>query len=163
MTDVDSAHGVGDEGDEPTAGGGAAAHDPADWERGSSPGAHVWWTLGWRRGRFGRGWAEVLWEAGHEHAFLAGRGVVVHGGLLSALMDVAMASAAWTVTGPDRAFLTADIRAEFHRAAPPGPLTAIGRVERLARSAVFCSAEVLDPDGRRVARGAATQILLPAG
>lgn len=140
------------------------AFDPADWERGSSPGGHVWWTLGWRRGDVGPGWAEVLWDAGEEHAFPTDRGGgvqtrVVHGGLLSALMDVAMASAAWTVTGPGRPFLTADLRAEFHRAASPGLLTATGRVERLARSAVFCSVEVLDPDGRRVARGSATQVI----
>lgn len=136
--------------------------DPAEWEAGSVPGAHVWWTLGWRRGRFGRGWAEVLWDAGVQHAFPGPGGAggpVVHGGLLTALMDVAMASAAWTVTGPGQPFLTADLRAEFHRAGPVGLLTATGRVERSGRSVVFCSVDVVDPGGERVALGSAVQVI----
>jgi predicted DNA repair protein MutK len=55
---------------------------------------------------------------------------VVHGGLLAALLDVAMASTAWTVTGPDRPFLTAGLRAEFP---DPDP----GLVEEFA--ALVCS------------------------
>jgi len=120
---------------------------------------HVWNTLGYRHGESGEGSTVIEWDATEAYAFQDTTGPVVHGGLLSTLLDTAMGGACWTVLADDESFLTADLRVEFMRSARPGTLRATGQVVRRTKRVAFCSAELFDGDGRLVAAGRCTQIL----
>jgi uncharacterized protein (TIGR00369 family) len=72
-----------------------------------------------------------------------------------------MGGACWSVLDPDQAFLTADLRVEFLRAARPGTLRAVGTVVRRTRRVVFCAAELLDQDGVVLASARCTQVVMP--
>lgn len=131
-------------------------YDPSSWEDVDGP--HVWRTMGWQRGPFSSGEATVRWDASEDHAFPGPGGPVVHGGLVSAVLDCAMASAAATLGGP---YLTATLQVDLVRAARPGPLTAHGSVVRRTRAVVFCQGELRDAGGTLLASGRATQVPLP--
>jgi uncharacterized protein (TIGR00369 family) len=125
---------------------------------------NVWQTLGFQEIGRGPGTASVGWTATEEYCFPSGSGPVVQGGLVTAVLDAAMGGACWTVLGDDdqpAAFLTADLRVEFLRAARPGPLRAVGTVVRRTRRVVFCAADLLDADGLVLATSRATQVVLP--
>lgn len=136
--------------------------DPAEWA--APPGPHVARTLGWTVTDHAAGRAAVTWTAGPEHGFPAPDGTaVVHGGLLAALLDNAMAAAAWTLTGPDAPFLTADLHVQLLRPARPGPLTATGEVVRSGRTTAACSGRLVDGAGVLLAVASATQVRTPPG
>lgn len=74
-----------------------------------------------------------------------------HGGILSALVDVAadfMIAARLGAPAP-----TVDLRVDFHRAAGPGDLRAVGRIIRIGRTFSTAEAEVYDAEGRLIASG----------
>ena len=74
-----------------------------------------------------------------------------HGGILSALVDVAadfMIAAKIGAPAP-----TVDMRVDFHRAATPGDLRAVGRLVRLGNTFSTAAAEVYDGEGRLIASG----------
>ena len=126
---------------------------------------NVWQTLGFEAIDRGDGTASVRWTATEDYCFPSGSGPVVQGGLVTAVLDAAMGGACWTVLDRDdepAAFLTADLRVEFLRAARPGELRAVGTVVRRTRRVVFCAAELLDPDGLVLASARCTQVVLPA-
>jgi uncharacterized protein (TIGR00369 family) len=126
---------------------------------------NVWQTLGFHEIGRGPGTATVGWTATEAYCFPSGSGPVVQGGLVTAVLDAAMGGACWTVlTDEDEpsAFLTADLRVEFLRAARPGELRAVGTVVRRTRRVVFCAADLLDADGVLLATSRATQAVLPA-
>ena len=123
---------------------------------------HVWRTLGYRRTHAEPGVTVVEWNAPPELAFPADSGHIVHGGLVSTLLDTAMGGAAWTLLEGDETFLTADLHVEFLRATRPGPLRAEGRVVHRARRLMFCSAELYDAGGTHLASARCTQVLLAA-
>lgn len=133
-------------------------HDPSDWERASPHGPHVVRTLGWRVVAFDAGTTTVAWEAGEEHSFPGPGGPVVHGGLLAALLDNALASAAYTLTGPAAVYLTADLHVQMLRSARPGLLTARAEVVRSGRTAAFCTGRITDAADRLLATATATQV-----
>lgn len=133
------------------------AHDPASWES-FDTGPHVWRTQGWQRGPFAAGSASVLWEPGDEASFPSGDGRLVHGGLQAAVLDAALASACFTVTGPEQRWVTATLSVDLVRAARPGPLTATGTVVRRTRAVVFCAGTLVDAGGRLLATARATQV-----
>lgn len=133
-------------------------HDPRAWEAGAAPGPHVARTLGWTVTAWSAGRATVGWDAAPGYAFPAPGGPVVHGGLLAALLDNAMAAAAWTLSGPDAPFLTADLHVQLVRPARPGPLAAEAEVVRAGRTVAFCTGRVTDPAGRVLAVGSASQV-----
>jgi uncharacterized protein (TIGR00369 family) len=135
-----------------------APFDPADWE--AEPGVNVTRTMGWQRGGHSSGTAEVLWDAGEEWSFPGAGGRVVHGGLVSAVLDNAMASASYTVTGPGAPHLTADLTVHLMRPARPGPLVATGTVLRRTRGAVFTEGTLTDAAGTVLAVGRAVQVPL---
>lgn len=129
------------------------------WEGGEPEGPHVWRTLGYRQVLLEPGRIVIDWDAGEEHAFPADSGPIIHGGLVTALLDTAMGGACWSVLEPGETFLTADLRAEFHRATRPGVVRGEGRVEHRTRRIVFCSARALDADGTVLAAARCTQVL----
>jgi uncharacterized protein (TIGR00369 family) len=76
---------------------------------------------------------------------------VTHGGILGALVDVAadfMIAAKLGAPAP-----TVDMRVDYHRAALPGDLKAVGRIVRIGGTFSTAEAEVYDGDGKLVASG----------
>jgi uncharacterized protein (TIGR00369 family) len=142
--------------------GDLAGDSPPQWEDEQPDRPHVWRTLGYRRVRTAPGFVALAWDATEPYGFPAGEHTVIHGGLVTTLLDSAMGGAAFTVLDRHEVFLTADLRVEFLRPAMPGELTAEGRVVRRARRVVFCAADLHDGAGRLLATSRCTQIVLPA-
>lgn len=134
--------------------------EPTSWNRGRPGSSHVWRTLGYRRIEVEDERMVVEWDAGEEYSFPDGDdGVIIHGGMVTTLLDTAMGGACFVVLGEDARFLTADLRAEFFRPARPGTLRAEGRVVRRTRGVAFCAADVTDAAGNLVASARCTQIV----
>lgn len=76
---------------------------------------------------------------------------VTHGGILGALVDVAadfMIAAKVGAPAP-----TVDLRVDYHRAATPGDLKAVGRIIRIGGTFSTAEAEIFDGDGKLIASG----------
>jgi len=76
---------------------------------------------------------------------------VTHGGILGALVDVAadfMIAAKMGAPAP-----TVDMRVDYHKAAAPGDLKAVGRIVRLGSTVSTAEATVFDGEGGLVASG----------
>ena len=76
---------------------------------------------------------------------------VTHGGILGALVDVAadfMIAAKLGAPAP-----TVDMRVDYHRAAAPGDLKAVGQIIRVGGTFSTAEAEVFDDDEKMVASG----------
>ena len=126
-----------------------------------APGApHIWRTLAYRGIEQGNGRSVIEWEAAPEYCFHDGSGgFIVHGGMVTTLLDTAMGGACWSVLGDDESFLTADLHCEFMRSARPGMLRAEGRVVQRSRRVAFCAADLYDADGELLASSRCTQII----
>src|SRR5690349_11123315 len=96
------------------------------WADEPPPAPHIWRTLGYRSIEQGGGRSVMEWDATDEYCFRAPSGPIVHGGMVTTLLDTAMGGACWSVVGDDESFLTADLRVEFFRSARPGTLRAEG-------------------------------------
>ena len=75
---------------------------------------------------------------------------VTHGGALMTLLDVAMATAARSVS-PEQGVVTIEMKTSFLRPALPsaqGPLVAHGRLEHRTRSMAFTEGRVFDAQGQ---------------
>jgi uncharacterized protein (TIGR00369 family) len=75
----------------------------------------------------------------------------LHGGVVSALIDIAGDYAVETKTGGD--IPTVDLRVDYLRPAKRGDLVAIGRVVKVGRRIAVADVEVKDDEGRLVAVG----------
>jgi uncharacterized protein (TIGR00369 family) len=126
---------------------------------GDLPAPHIWLTLGYRSVSQGDGLAAIEWDATPEFCFHSPSGPIVHGGMVTTLLDTAMGGACWSTLDEDESFLTADLRVEFMRSARPGPLLAEGRVVQRNRRVAFCSADLFDPERNLLATSRCTQIL----
>lgn len=107
--------------------------------------------------------AVLRWEATEEYGFPTSNGPVIHGGMVTTILDSAMGAACWTVLTGDEVFLTADLRVEFYRSARPGLLTARGKVIKRTSRLAFCAAELFDADDRLLAGSRCTQTVLASG
>jgi uncharacterized protein (TIGR00369 family) len=124
---------------------------------------HIGETIGMRVPGRGDGRSVLVWEAGPQYGFETATGQVIHGGMVTTILDSAMGGACWSVLSEDEVFLTADLRVEFYRSARPGLLTARGSVIKRTSRLAFCAAELFDPDDRLLASSRCTQTILPAG
>ena len=79
---------------------------------GDMPAPHVWLTLGYRAIRQGEGESVIEWDATPDYCFHAPSGPIVHGGMVTTLLDTAMGGACWSLLEEDESFLTADLRVE---------------------------------------------------
>ena len=120
---------------------------------------HAWVTLGYRGVEQGDGVSVIEWDATVDYCFHGGSGPIVHGGLVTTLLDTAMGGACHSVLAEGETFLTADLRAEFFRPTRPGTLRATGRVVHRTKRMVFCAAEVNDAEGVHLASARCTQVL----
>ncbi len=134
----------------------------APWAENPPPDPHIWNTLGYRGIEQGDGRSVIEWDATPPYCFHAPSGPIVHGGMVTTLLDTAMGGACWSTMAEDEDFLTADLRTEFLRSARPGILRASGWVVQRNRRVVFCAAE-LHQDDKLVASSRCTQIVRRAG
>jgi uncharacterized protein (TIGR00369 family) len=89
---------------------------------------------------------------------LATAGDVVHGGVVSSLIDTAAALAAWSghdVNAGTR-WGTVNVTVNFLAAGQGSDLTATATVSRRGRSLCYCRVEVADAEGKPVAEGLVT-------
>ena len=134
--------------------------DPPGWMRLLPETTHFWNTLGYRRLESGDAVAVIEWTAGEEYTFPDPSGdMIVHGGMVTALLDTAMGGACANTLAVGERFLTGDLRAEFFRPARPGRLRAEGRVIHRTRSIAFCAADLIDAEGKLLASARGTQIV----
>lgn len=124
---------------------------------------HIGSTLGIEIVERSDGHSVLHWDAQREYGFPTSSGQVIHGGMVTTLLDSAMGAACWTTLGEDEVFLTADLRVEFYRSARPGLLVARGSVVKRTSRLAFCAAELYDADDRLLASSRGTQTILPAG
>jgi uncharacterized protein (TIGR00369 family) len=129
---------------------------------GVSEQVHIGATLGIRVVERGDGRSVLHWDAQPEYGFATSSGQVIHGGMVTTLLDSAMGAACWSTLGEDEVFLTADLRVEFYRASRPGLLVAKGSVVKRTSRLAFCMAELYDGDDRLLASSRGTQTILPA-
>jgi uncharacterized protein (TIGR00369 family) len=132
------------------------------WGEEGPDGPHVWRTLGYRGEPPENGQAVIEWDASEEYSFPADSGPILHGGLVTTVLDTAMGGACWSLLEEGETFLTADLRVEFFRPARPGKLRAEGRVVHRTKRIVFCAAEAFDTERNIVAAARCTQILRTA-
>ena len=137
--------------------GGSRRRAPGGEE--APPAPHIWRTLGYRGIEQADGVSVIEWDATPEFCFHVPSGPIVHGGMVTTLLDTAMGGACWSLMAEDEDFLTADLRTEFMRSARPGTLRAEGQVVQRSRRVVFCSAELYDSDGTLLATARCTQIV----
>jgi len=131
------------------------------WVESAPTAPHVWVTLGYRGIEQADGGAVIEWDAPIEYCFHGSSGPIVHGGLVTTLLDTAMGGACHSLLEDGETFLTADIHSEFLRPTRPGTLRATGRVVHRTKRMMFCAADLHDADGNHLASGRCTQVLLP--
>ena len=132
------------------------------WGEERPDGPHVWRTLGYRGTPPENGQAVIEWDASEEYSFPADSGPILHGGLVTTVLDTAMGGACWSLLEEGETFLTADLRVEFFRPARPGTMRAEGRVVHRTKRIFFCAAEAFDTEGNVLAAARCTQILRTA-
>jgi uncharacterized protein (TIGR00369 family) len=98
----------------------------------------------------GEGEARVRLTTGPQHANLGG---VVHGGVLSALLDFALGASVVTTLKEGEWCATQSLTTDYLRPAQPGEvLRASGRVDRRGKLTAFPSGEIVGASGDVVAR-----------
>lgn len=95
-------------------------------------------------------------HAGHQH-----QGGVVQGGIITAIADAAMGVSLMTLQEPDWANVTIELKINFIRPVVEGRLRAVGRVISMKRTVLFAEADVLDAEGRLVAKASSTCLAVP--
>lgn len=120
----------------------------------------IWSHLGWRVADLAPGRVTLEWEPTEDHSFPAGDGWIVHGGMVTAVLDTAMGQATWSLLDNTEVFLTADLRTEFYRPTFPGLIRATGWVIRKTRRTSFTAAELHDANGVLLASSRATNLTL---
>ncbi|MGI9305165.1 MAG: PaaI family thioesterase [Gammaproteobacteria bacterium] len=87
---------------------------------------------------------------------------VVDGGLIAALIDTVTFWAMFlSVRDPHAGLISVDLKLNYLAAATGGKLVATGREIKMGRTLGYADAEVRDQDGKLIAHGASTCIVLP--
>lgn len=104
----------------------------------------------------------TVWRMKADERFANPAGIL-QGGFVTALADAAMGSATITHLGDEKVFSSnVELKVSFMRPALVGAtLTGTGRVVSAGRRVVFCEAEIVDDEGRIVARASSTYVLTP--
>jgi uncharacterized protein (TIGR00369 family) len=82
---------------------------------------------------------------------------VVHGGVTMTLLDIALACAARSLAAPEIGLVTIEMKTNFMQpGTEPGPLRALGRVLHKTSTMAYCEGDVLDQQGRLIAKALGT-------
>ena len=77
-----------------------------------------------------------------DERFLQGAGVI-QGGIVTAMLDYAMALAAFSRLPPGKTFGTVSLNSHFLKPCLPGPHLASGRLERMGGRMIFAGAQLM--------------------
>ncbi len=102
----------------------------------------------------------VVLEAEIRPELLNRRGVV-HGGVLSALLDSALGGAVVAAIDPEEWCATLQLSVQYISGGRRGPLRAGGRMTRRGPRCAFAEGEVLDARGKLIARAQGTWYIWP--
>ncbi len=94
--------------------------------------------------------SRVELEVRPEHKNIYG---VVHGGVLSSVLDASCGSAALTVMKEGEAPMTLDLKVQFYKSVEKGKLTARAEVVKRTGRFAIVESSLFDEDGEMVARG----------
>lgn len=85
-------------------------------------------------------------------------GDMVHGGAIATLADLTVMAAAWCgrEAPPEFRGVTVSMALDFMAPARATDVIGVGRVLRRGRSLTNCEAEIVDPEGRLIAKALAT-------
>ena len=103
------------------------------------------------------GGSEVLLEIKQE---TLNKGGIVHGGVICSLVDQAIGAAAHFALGRGRRAVTVELKVNFLASSTSGSLIAKGRLIREGQHLLVGEAEVLDQDGRLIAKGLGTWAII---
>ncbi len=92
---------------------------------------------------------------------LCNRRGVVHGGVLSALLDSALGGAVVAGIAPEEWCATLQLSVQYLAGARTGPLRAHGRMLRRGRRCAFAAGVIRDRDGQLVAQAQGTWYVWP--
>jgi uncharacterized protein (TIGR00369 family) len=95
------------------------------------------------------------------HGFPGRRGVIVHGGALAALADMALAAAAASLAEAAEDLATVDLKVDFLRPGHPGRILARSSVRRRTRRLCFAETRLEQEDGTVVAEARAVLAFSP--
>ncbi|WP_304176941.1 PaaI family thioesterase [Phenylobacterium aquaticum] len=92
-------------------------------------------------------------------------GGVVHGGYLSVILSSAMSCAVHTTLDEGERYTTTNINLHLTRALMPdqGPIVATGVVVHRSKRGATAEGRIVDHEGRLIAHGTTTCIVIPAG
>jgi uncharacterized protein (TIGR00369 family) len=119
-------------------------------------GRGLWKNIGARILEFEPG--RVLVEASlteEAHGFPTGRGWIVHGGIVSAVADAALASAAGSLAEEGEVPTTSSLQVDFYRPAQLGRLLARATARHRTSRLAYCHATLEQEDGTVVAEARA--------
>ena len=116
--------------------------------------------LGARITRAEPGEVVVELDAGPQHRHGGG---VVQGGVITQIADAAMGMSLATLQKDGSWNTTVELKINFVRPAVEGTLRAIGRVVEMRNTLLFSEADVVDAEGRLIARASSTCIVVPPG
>jgi uncharacterized protein (TIGR00369 family) len=85
----------------------------------------------------------------------------IQGGYLCAMLDECMSVACMVASGMTHVAPTAEMKTTFFRPGAPGKINGIGKVVRWGSRVAFTEGELLDPEGRVLAKATGTAIPTP--
>lgn len=117
--------------------------------------------MGMHDAEAGDGWMLFHATPGRQHGNPIG---LVHGGFAATLLDSCMSCAVHTLLGADETYVTTDLHISFIKAILPGKgrVTARGEVTSRGRRLATARGTLVDGDGRLLASGSATCMIMPA-
>ena len=117
-------------------------------------------TLGARISESEPGRVVLELEAGPQHRHGGG---VVQGGVITQIADAAMGMSLATLQEDGIWNTTIELKINFIRPVVSGRIRAVGRVVEMKQTLLFSEADVVDEQGRLVARASSTCLAVPEG
>jgi uncharacterized protein (TIGR00369 family) len=117
-------------------------------------------TLGARIAEAEPGRVVLELDAGPQHRHGGG---VVQGGVITQIADAAMGMSLGTLQEDGVWNTTIELKINFLRPVVAGRIRAVGRVMEMRQTLMFSEADVLDEQGRLVARASSTCMPVPEG
>lgn len=114
-------------------------------------------TLGMKLVKYGEGRAMMSMSVGKRFHNPMGS---LHGGIMTDIADATMGIALISTLGENETFTTLELKMNFLRPVYAGKLAAEGRVIHRGRTIALVECVVRNADGKVVARGLATQMII---